>query len=87
MSIQERFSAQDLEKIKEAVREAESKISGEIVPVFVEKSGQYTIANYRAAIIGAGSFVIREMKYKKAGNIKIPPTIQVKNTCSSEKCE
>lgn len=53
MSIQKRFNTQDLERIKVAVREAESKISGEIVPVFVEKSGYYTIANYRAALIGA----------------------------------
>ncbi len=53
MSIQKRFSAQELERIKTAVREAESKISGEIVPVFVEKSGFYSVANYRAALLGA----------------------------------
>ena len=55
MSIAKRFSDKDLEKIKAAVKEAESKISGEIVPVFVEKSGFYTIANYRAAMMGAAS--------------------------------
>ncbi len=55
MTIQERFSPEDLERIKKAVRDAESKISGEIVPVFVEKSGFYSIANYRAALIGAAS--------------------------------
>jgi putative membrane protein len=55
MSIQERFSPEDLERIKKAVRDAESKISGEIVPVFVEKSGFYTIATYRAALIGAAA--------------------------------
>lgn len=53
MSIQERFSPEDLERIKTAVRDAESKISGEIVPVFVEKSGFYSIATYRAALLGA----------------------------------
>src|SRR6478609_2512234 len=53
MSIQKRFSAPELERIKAAVREAESKISVEIVPVFVEKSGFYTIANYRGALLGA----------------------------------
>lgn len=53
MSIQERFSPEDLERIKKAVRDAESKISGEIVPVFVEKSGFYSIATYRAALLGA----------------------------------
>lgn len=55
MSIQERFSPEDLERIKKAVRDAESKISGEIVPVFVEKSGFYSIATYRAALIGASA--------------------------------
>lgn len=53
MSIAKRFSEKDLERIKAAVKEAESKISGEIVPVFVEKSGFYTIANYRAAMMAA----------------------------------
>lgn len=53
MSIQSRFSTNDLERIKEAVRRAEDKISGEIVPVFVERSGFYTIALYRGAIIMA----------------------------------
>jgi putative membrane protein len=53
MSIQKRFTNQELERIKAAVREAESKISGEIVPVFVEKSGIYTQATYRAALFGA----------------------------------
>jgi putative membrane protein len=53
MTIQERFSTQDLERIKTAVREAESTISGEIVPVFVEKSGVYHVATYRAGLICA----------------------------------
>lgn len=53
MSIQQRFKVQELERIKAAVREAESKISGEIVPVFVEKSGFYSVANYRASLVGA----------------------------------
>ncbi|HEY5690472.1 MAG TPA: hypothetical protein VIS49_03360 [Cyclobacteriaceae bacterium] len=51
MSLKNRFNEKDLERIKAAVKEAESKISGEIVPVFVEKSGYYTIANYRGAMI------------------------------------
>jgi putative membrane protein len=53
MSIHKRFSEPDFERIKSAVKEAESKISGEIVPVFVERSGFYTIANYRAALVGS----------------------------------
>jgi len=53
MSLQKRFSTQDLERIKTAVHQAEGKISGEIVPVFVEKSGLYSVANYRAAVVAA----------------------------------
>jgi putative membrane protein len=56
MSIHKRFTDQDLERIKSAVREAESRISGEIVPVFVERSGFYTIATYRAALIVGSLF-------------------------------
>ena len=56
MSLRKRFNTQDLERIKAAVHQAESKISGEIVPVFVEKSGFYSQANYRAAVI-AGALV------------------------------
>jgi len=54
MSLQNRFSQQDLDRIKDAVKQAESKISGEIVPVFVERSSSYAIGNYRAGVIFAG---------------------------------
>ncbi|MBS1506866.1 MAG: hypothetical protein JSS79_09475 [Bacteroidetes bacterium] len=50
MSLRKRFSAEDLDRIKAAVAKAEGKISGEIVPVFVEKSGFYSVANYRAGV-------------------------------------
>src|ERR1051326_4379639 len=53
MSLKSRFSSEDLARIKAAVFEAESKISGEIVPVFVESSGRYTISNYRGGLIAA----------------------------------
>lgn len=53
MSLKSRFNEKDLERIKAAVKEAESNISGEIVPVFVEKSGHYSIATYRGAMIVA----------------------------------
>ena len=54
MSIQSRFTPQDLERIKAAVHKAEDKISGEIVPVFVERSGHYSIATYRGFLAMAG---------------------------------
>ena len=53
MALQNRFSEDDQNRIKAAVKLAEDKISGEIVPVFVEQSGFYTLAHYRAAMIGA----------------------------------
>ena len=55
MRLKQKFSDQDLQRIKTAVKEAEKRISGEIVPVIVERSGIYTIANYKAGLI-AGMF-------------------------------
>ncbi len=51
MSLQNRFTPEDLERIKASVKKAEDKISGEIVPVFVERSGHYTITHYVGAMI------------------------------------
>lgn len=53
MNLKRKFSDADLQRIKTAVKEAENNISGEIVPVFAERSGIYTIANYKAALIAA----------------------------------
>lgn len=59
MNIKQRFSDSDLQRIKVAVKEAENKISGEIVPVIVERSGRYLIANYKGSLIGASlSFIL-----------------------------
>ena len=59
MNIKQRFSDSDLQRIKVAVKEAENKISGEIVPVIVERSGRYLIANYKGSLIGASlSFML-----------------------------
>jgi putative membrane protein len=58
MNLQKKFSDNDLQRIQAAVRNAEDKISGEIVPVIVERSGTYAIANYKGALIGASlSFI------------------------------
>jgi putative membrane protein len=53
MKFKQRFSDQDLERIKTAVKNAEDKISGEVVPVIVEQSANYAIALYKAALIAA----------------------------------
>jgi putative membrane protein len=51
MDLKKKFSESDLNRIKAAVQEAESKISGEIVPVIVGKSDVYAIAHYKASFI------------------------------------
>lgn len=56
MKISEMFNEPDLQRIKNAVAIAEQDISGEIVPVMVERSGRYLSANYKGAILCA-SFV------------------------------
>ena len=58
MKLKQKFSEDDLQRIKAAVKEAENKISGEIVPVIVERSGIYTIANYKASLISGVCFFI-----------------------------
>ena len=51
MTLKKRFSENDLSRIKSAVKNAENSISGEIVPVIVERSGSYTVANYKSALL------------------------------------
>ena len=59
MNLKQRLKEQDLERIKNAVKKAEEKISGEIVPVIVDRSGDYTIALYKGSLIGASlTFVL-----------------------------
>lgn len=53
MDLKKKFSDDDLQRIKLSVKNAEDKISGEIVPVFVESSGSYAIVTYKAAILFA----------------------------------
>ncbi|MBT1705999.1 TPM domain-containing protein [Chryseosolibacter indicus] len=50
MSLKQKLSEAEMQRIKDAVKEAEEKISGEIVPVIVEQSGPYRTANYKACI-------------------------------------
>jgi putative membrane protein len=53
MKLKDKFNEADLARIKQSVKEAEDKISGEIVPVIVERSGNYTIALYKSAVVFA----------------------------------
>jgi len=59
MNLKQTLREEDLERIKAAVKNAEEKISGEIVPVLVERSGDYLIALYKGSIIAAAfTFVL-----------------------------
>jgi putative membrane protein len=58
MKLKQQFSEQDLARIKSAVKQAEDKISGEIVPVIVERSGFYNVAIYKCALIAAAIYFI-----------------------------
>ncbi|MDQ2657180.1 MAG: TPM domain-containing protein [Bacteroidota bacterium] len=58
MKLKQKFGEVDLQRIKAAVNEAEKKISGEIVPVIVERSGSYAIANYKASLITGMLFFV-----------------------------
>lgn len=52
------FSEDDFARIKAKVKEAESQISGEIVPVIVDRCSDYSIAVYRSTLVGIlASFV------------------------------
>ena len=58
MKLKQKFSEEDLQRIKTAVKNAEQQISGEIVPVIVERSGIYPVANYKASLIAGAVFFI-----------------------------
>ena len=58
MNLKQKFTEADLQRIKNAVKDAENKISGEIVPVIVERSGPYTTAVYKSSIISATFFFL-----------------------------
>lgn len=75
MSPPYQLSEADLERIKNAVREAEAGSSGEIVPVIVPSSGYYSIANFTGglAIASATFFLLVIMD-------RIIPEIAIDNT-------
>lgn len=52
MSIAYYFSEEDLGAIEQEVKQSEKEISGEIVPVFVERSHHYPETIWRAAVFG-----------------------------------
>ncbi|NNE08244.1 MAG: hypothetical protein HKN20_06745, partial [Gemmatimonadetes bacterium] len=56
------FTDADRDRIEEAVRAAEARTAGEIVPVIVAQSDSYPLALRRAGLIGlAGGAVVFEL--------------------------
>ncbi len=53
MDVEKLFTQADHDAIAAAVREAEARTAGEIVPVVVEASDEYEVATWRAATLGA----------------------------------
>ncbi len=53
MKIDNLFSEEEKSQIQECVRRAETKTSGEIVPMVVERSADYTATRFITAILGA----------------------------------
>jgi putative membrane protein len=51
MKLKQKFKEEDLQRIKNAVKDAEKNISGEIVPVIVERSDNYVLASYKGSLI------------------------------------
>ena len=56
MKLKQKFRDEDLQRIKVAVKDAEKNISGEIVPVIVERSDNYALASYKGSLILATIF-------------------------------
>ena len=56
-----KFTKEELAKIKQAVQEAEARTNGEIVPVFAKQSGFYELALWRAGftfgLVAAGGLI------------------------------
>lgn len=58
MHVEKFFSAADLQEIEAAVREAEKRTSGEIVPYAVSHSDHYETAAWKGATLGAFAVVV-----------------------------
>ena len=58
MHVEKFFSAADLQEIEAAVREAEKRTSGEIVPYAVSHSDHYETAAWKGATLGAFAAVV-----------------------------
>lgn len=63
------FSQADLDRITAAVKEAESKTSGEIVPYFVEQSDDYRVASWRGGVTAGAAAMLLSLLVHTVVNI------------------
>jgi putative membrane protein len=66
------FSQSDLDRITEAVRSAESKTSGEIVPYFVTQSDDYSIARWRGGVALAAIAMLVTLAFQMMSKTWLP---------------
>jgi putative membrane protein len=63
------FSEADLDRITAAVKEAESKTSGEIVPYFVDQSDDYRVALWRGGVTAGATAMLLSLLVHTIVNI------------------
>ncbi len=66
------FSQSDVDRIAEAVRLAESKTSGEIVPYFVEQCDEYAVASWRSGAILASIALLASLSIHSFSKAWLP---------------
>ncbi len=71
------FGSQAQARVAEAVRAAESRSLGQIVPVVVERSGGYPEVRYRGALIAAGLATIVAVALRLPLTIAELPLVQI----------
>jgi len=71
------FSAKDLEKIRNAVKSAEGKTSGEIVPYLVDRSDEYEEAEWRLGSLLGLAVLAGALGYHQFSNLWLPIDVAV----------
>jgi putative membrane protein len=68
----QRFSEDDRRRIGEAVHEAESGTSGEVVVVITEASDEHALAKWRSACVAAGLVLLADLAYRHLAPFWLP---------------
>jgi putative membrane protein len=69
------FTQSDLDRISAAVKEAEKKTSGEIVPYVVDQSDYYEEAEWRAAVLLGACFLFLYSIMERFSSSWFPPSV------------